>query len=102
MQVPHAGGESGWEVSDVLEIRMQSRPGEGDPCSNCGEPSTGFHALPWFNGDLMSNDWPGEWGGLPCCLECFQQHESGKLPTFDHLYQHHLERRGMWIDGGGI
>lgn len=89
-------------MSDILEIRMQSRPGEGDPCSNCGEPSTGWHALPWFNGDLVSNEWIGDWGGQQCCLECYELHESGKLKTFDHLYTHILDGLRSFTDGSGI
>ena len=80
---------------------MQSRPGEGDPFVNCGAPSSGFHGLPIFNGDIVSNDWQGEWGGVPCCERCYTLHEQGQLPTADHLYRHHLAGLGH-IDGSGI
>lgn len=85
----------------ILEIIMQSRPGEGDPCVNCRQPSSGHHALPIFNGDIMSNEWPGEWGGVPCCERCYELHEQGKVSTADHLYRHLLAGLGH-IDGSGI
>jgi hypothetical protein len=89
-------------MDDILEIRMQTPGyGMGDPCVACGEPSSGFHGLPIFNGDIVSNDWPGEWGGVPCCEACYEKHLRGGMPTADHLYRHLLYAAGL-IDGAGI
>ncbi len=84
---------------DRVEIRMQT-PGYGDDCALCDADASGFHAVPMFNGDLMSNDWPGEWGGFPVCESCFLKHERGELPTFDADYRHLLAMSLM--DGAGI
>jgi hypothetical protein len=90
-------------ADDVLEIHMQTPGyGMGEPCVACGQPSSGFHGLPVFNGDIVSNDWPGEWGGVPCCLACFYLHEQGKLKTWDHLYTAYLDGLRPFADGGGI
>lgn len=87
-------------ADEVLEIRMQSPGyGGGEPCCNCGKPSSGFHGLPIFNGDIVSNDWAGEFGGKPCCERCYDLHEHGQVPTFDHYYRHLL---GGFINGEGI
>lgn len=88
----------------ILEIAMQTRPGADERCCvpRCPNYGSGFHALPIFNGDIVSNDWPGEWGALPCCERCYELHLAGQLPTADHLYRHLFERWGMFQDGGGI
>ena len=89
-------------MTDILEIRMQSRPGDGEPCVACRRPSSGWHALPVFNGDIVSNDWPGEWGGVPCCESCYAAHAEGRLPCADRLYTGYLDRLRSFADGGGI
>lgn len=84
----------------TLTIRMQTPGyGMGDPCANCGQPASGFHGLPYFNGDLMSNDWPGDWGGRPCCEDCYERHARGELETFDQDYVHLF---ALYQDGAGI
>lgn len=89
-------------MGDVLEIRLQTPGfGMGEPCIACGLPSSGFHALPTFNGDIMSNDWPGEWFGNVCCERCYEKHLRGEMKTADHLYRHLLAGLGF-TDGGGI
>ena len=32
---------------------------------------------------LVSNDYEGEWSGVPCCSECYERHERGELPVAD-------------------
>lgn len=86
----------------ILLIRMQSPGYESDmPCPGCGGRASPFHGLPVFNGDIMSNDWPGEWGGAPACEACFEKHLRGELPTADRLYRHLLFELGH-LDGSGI
>lgn len=82
-----------------LTIRMQT-PGYGDVCFVCGGEASGYHGVPVFNGDLMSNDWPGEWGGVPSCERCYDRHARGELPTFDADYRHTLD--GLHGNGAGI
>lgn len=84
---------------EKLVIRMQT-PGWGDICFACGGVASGHHGLPTFNGDLVSNDWPGEWFGVPACERCYELHEQGKLETHDADYRHHLE--GFHGHGEGI
>lgn len=89
-------------MGEILEIRMQTPGyGMGETCPVCGEPASGFHGLPMFNGDVMSNDWSGDWVGVPCCEQCYEKHLRGEVETFDADYRHMLGDRG-WIDGGGI
>ena len=88
------------EALHIEVIRMQSSGyGGGEPCTACGRPSSPFHGLPVFNGDVMSNDWQGEWGGVPCCEACFENHERGEMQTHDAMYEHLL---GMLVNGLGI
>jgi hypothetical protein len=83
----------------ILNIRMQT-PGYGDVCVICRGEASGHHSVPMFNGDLMSNDWLGEWFGIPCCERCYGQHERGELRTYDAEYRHLLE--GFQGEGDGI
>lgn len=80
---------------------MQSRPGEGDPCPYCGGEMEGTCALPTFNGDVVSNDWPGEWFGRGCCEACYERHARGEIPVADKLYAH-LFDGVTFSDGAGI
>lgn len=47
-------------------------------CWNCGEPSY-KKGIPIANGEPVSNDYVGEWAGVPACDECFALQEAGKL-----------------------
>lgn len=89
---------------DALEIRMQSRPGIYDPCCvrGCRNNQSGSHSLPVFNGDIVSNEWPGEYGASGCCEECYEAHQRGEIPTADHLYSAYLDSLGMFSEGAGI
>lgn len=88
-------------VTDDRVVVLMQTPGWGDECYVCGEPASGFHGLPIFNGDVMSNDWPGEWAGVPACLRCYEKHERGEMETWDAVYRHHLHAVGL-LDGAGI
>ena len=90
------------EQHAVEVILFQSRPNEGDPCCVCAEPCDGYHGLPFFNGDLVSNDWPGDWGNKACCRRCYEAHERGELQCFDDVYRGYLDSIGMMSDGAGI
>jgi hypothetical protein len=83
----------------ILNIHMQT-PGYGDVCFVCGGEASGFHGVPIVNGDLVSNDWPGPWGGVPACEPCYEKHERGELRTYDAEYRHLLE--GFQGEGDGI
>lgn len=48
-------------------------------CHVCGEPTPARWGLPVWNGFIVANDWPGEWGGVPACESCWEKHERGEL-----------------------
>jgi hypothetical protein len=58
-------------------------------CSICGEDTPSRWGVPRHNGDLVSNDWPGEWAASPACQRCHNAHAAGLLVTCDHLYAAH-------------
>ena len=69
-----------------IEIINMNPPRPCD-CFLCGQECGGDNCgVPTFNGDVVSNDWNGEWGSKPVCQECFDKHADGRVPTFDHLY----------------
>ncbi len=77
--------------------------GELESCVACGKPASGSHSLPVFNGDVVSNDWPLEWGAKPCCKACHDAHAAGRMPCADADYVHLLNSaRHLHIDGSGI
>lgn len=84
--------------AQILEINMTPRFAD---CFICGEVCEGDHGVPVFNGDIMSNDWQGEWGGQHVCESCFGKHERGEIETHDDLYEHHLEKY-HFVAGSGI
>ncbi len=56
-------------------------------CSICGKEELSRWGVPRHNGDLVSNDFRGEWGGSPACEQCHDRHATGLIETFDHLYE---------------
>ena len=61
----------------VTIINMQRREGG---CCNCGKPVDGAYGLPVFEGHVVANDWPGEWGGQDCCQDCYELPQRDALP----------------------
>lgn len=52
-------------------------------CAICGVDVVDCRlGVPMFEGCLVPNDWPHEWGGADACQECFAKHERGELPTW--------------------
>lgn len=48
-------------------------------CSVCGREDLSQWGLPVSSetGEIVANDYPGDWGGIPACRECWLAHESG-------------------------
>lgn len=60
---------------DVLVIQMQ----RGDHyCCNCGLSCDQAQGLPMYEGEIVPNDWAGEWCGANACRACFEAHERGE------------------------
>lgn len=50
-------------------------PREED-CAVCeGVIIDGNKGIAMFEGEPVPHDWPGEWGGFPCCEVCFAEFE---------------------------
>lgn len=84
----------------VLEIEMNRSMRPELPCyvcgTNCSDANCG---IPTFNGDVVSNDWRGEWFSKPVCENCWHFHAEGSMPVCDKLYEHLLRE---FIGGDGI
>lgn len=48
-----------------------------------GECEVGYGLPINTNAELVSNEYQGEWGGVPSCKECFDKHAAGLLPVAD-------------------
>jgi hypothetical protein len=75
-----------------LAIDMQESWTE---CIVCGAETPARRGLPAWNGMIVANDWPGEWGAVPACEPCWGRHERGELvevPTSE-FYELGLEER---------
>lgn len=48
-------------------------------CHICGAPTIVAWGVPVWNGMIVANDWPGEWGGVSVCHSCFTRHERGEF-----------------------
>lgn len=70
-------------MRDVLSIRLYEPMVE---CRLCGAEAPHSWGVPMYEGNLLSNDFQGEWFGAPACKQCFEAHARGDLPTFDRLY----------------
>lgn len=57
-------------MTAAFAIRMQSETG----CTTCGRETydrRGF-GVPMYEGEILPNDWPGEWGGFDVCARCYE------------------------------
>lgn len=64
-------------MSAILEIELWPRWQE---CAICGEVTPVRWGLPVDRcGDLVPNDYEGEWGGVPACQDCHDAHARGEL-----------------------
>lgn len=57
-------------MRDTVAI-MDLWPPESE-CFVCGARLFGTtFGVPTYEGEVLPNDWPGEWGGFPACETCF-------------------------------
>lgn len=49
-------------------------------CGVCVGTYQGF-GIPMWEGDVLPNDWPGDWGGFPACLPCYSAQQQITKPT---------------------
>jgi hypothetical protein len=49
-------------------IRLDERVAE---CHICGAESPPKWGIPIYEGDVLPNDWQGEWGGVDACQRCW-------------------------------
>jgi hypothetical protein len=68
---------SGNHMNDVIVIDLWPHFAE---CWACGAFTPCRWGLPVGDcGKLVSNDYTGEWGGVPACQQCYQAHAEGLL-----------------------
>ena len=50
-------------------------------CCVCGEDCLSLWGLPVSSetGEIVANDFEGEWGGVPACQSCWSRHEHGEF-----------------------
>lgn len=70
-------------MRNVLTVRLYEPYAE---CRLCGEETICQWCVPMYEGNLLSNNFQGEWFGAPACQSCHDKHARNELPTFDHLY----------------
>ena len=46
-------------------------------CTICGADTPSKWGVPVWSGMIVANDWPGDWGGVPACKSCYEQHTRG-------------------------
>lgn len=57
-----------------------------EACCICGTMTFVRWGVPVHNGDIVSNDFQGEWAASPVCSRCYGRHARGEVQTHDHLY----------------
>lgn len=48
-------------------------------CIVCGETDVSRWGLAVYEGQIVPNDYQGEWGGAPCCEKCFMSRQIGTI-----------------------
>lgn len=59
---------------DVVVIRLDE---PWSTCAACGEETPARWGLPVADGEVVENDYVGDWGGVPACRACFEIHAAG-------------------------
>ena len=47
----------------------------GDVCVVCEAAANPRKGIPMYEGDVVPNDWNGDWAGYPACDRCFAEQE---------------------------
>lgn len=63
-------------IAEPLVIYLQYPTAQ---CCVCGEWDVSQWGVPVdsVSGEIVANEFEGEWGGVPVCRECYAKHESG-------------------------
>lgn len=73
-------GSSTEEASKAMSAPIQIIdlwPRESE-CVLCGEHLWGCKlGLPMYEGEVVPDDWPGEWAGFDVCAPCYVKHRPG-------------------------
>lgn len=69
----------GVRVPDILVVNLWP---PWTNCTICGVETPSKWGVPVWNGDIVANDWPGEWGGVAACEKCWEEHERGMHVQF--------------------
>lgn len=65
-------------TANATVIQMQAIPAD---CWVCGADATGLDfGIPVYEGNVLPNDWKGEWGGVPVCKRCFDAQQTITRP----------------------
>jgi hypothetical protein len=80
------GGPTAFATDDpnVVIVNLQQHWCD---CHICGEPTLAAWGVPVWNGFIVANDWPGDWGGVSVCKSCHDRHAAGEfveVPTSDY------------------
>jgi hypothetical protein len=64
---------------DVVVIDIREYYGTAT-CCICGTETPSHWGVPVDSetGEIVANDFEGEWGGVPACRECHAAHDSGQ------------------------
>lgn len=83
-------------MNNVVVIELWPRWAE---CWACGADTPCHWGLPLDDtGQLVPNEYEGEWAGVPACKECYEAHAQGLLTedtVVDWRHRKTLERKAM-------
>ena len=64
---------------EIVVIDLQLRDTD---CTLCGARHSLAQGLPMYEGEVVADDFEGDWGGFPVCKKCFVKHRPTKAkPT---------------------
>lgn len=56
-------------------------------------PSAPSYGVPMYEEYCVPPEWDGEWGGFPCCKECYDKYERRDLPMWTVEQLRHATRK---------
>ena len=68
----------------TLEIRLDERVAV---CFVCDAESPPRWGIPYYEGYILPNSWPGEWGGVDACQSCWEYQQELIEPVLVYKFR---------------
>ena len=88
MRASTHGGE---EETVIHEVHLDAHVAD---CYVCNAETPAHWGIPAYEGYVLPNDWPGEWGGFDVCAACWERQQTLTTPMLVSKFRALIQGRG--------